>query len=222
MSRIARDTQRLGQLRDCAWLAIELVGNSVGGIHWQRVSQKMQKFRKSLSAICFFAGTFTLFGVLNADENKIAFPKGYATTYTNYLSLDRTQNPDQIIRLFANETAQAGPADDGKLPYGSQIVAEIYKAKKDDDGNVMVSSLGQRIQGDLALIAVMQREEGWGEQFPEGIRNGNWEMAAFKPDGSDAGKDLNACMACHAPYFQPARSAGNSTFRHGTQYCLRR
>jgi len=51
----------------------------------------------------------------------------------------------------------------------------------------------------MALIAVMQREEGWGEQHPEGIRNGNWEMAAYTPDGSDAGKDINACMACHAP-----------------------
>ncbi len=133
------------------------------------------------------------------DVDKIAFPENYPDTYSNYLSLDRTQNPDQIIRLFANEIALQGPGDDGKMPFGSIIVAEVYKAKLDSKGDVITSILGRRIKDKLALIAVMQREEGWGEQHPEELRNGNWEMAAFKPDGSDAGKDLNACLACHAP-----------------------
>lgn len=134
-----------------------------------------------------------------SQTDAIAFPEGYASTYTNYLSLDRTQNPDQIIRLFANDTAMAGPDGDGKLPYGSILVAEVYKAQKDADGNVATSMLDRRIRGDLALIAVMQREKGWGEDYPETLRNENWEFAAFKPDGSVAPKDLDACRACHAP-----------------------
>ena len=157
------------------------------------------KFKKLSVLATILAGAAAVAGTISADEGKIPFPEGYGNSHTNYLSLDRTQNPDQIIRLFANDIAMTGHSEDGKLSYGSQIVAEIYKAKLDADGEVLVSSLGHRVRGDLALIAVMQREEGWGEQFPDGIRNGNWEMAAFKPDGSDAGKDLNACMACHAP-----------------------
>jgi len=132
-------------------------------------------------------------------DPQVALPEDYRTTFTNYLSLDRVQNPDQTIRLFANDIAMQGPGEDGKLPYGSVIVAEVYKAKKDAEGNVITSELNRRIRDKMALIAVMQREEGWGEQHPEGIRNGNWEMAAYTPDGSDAGKDINACMACHAP-----------------------
>ena len=73
------------------------------------------------------------------------------------------------------------------------------KQKKDSEGNVITSSLGRRIKGDLALIAVMQREQGWGKGYTEALQNGNWEFGAFKPDGSVAGKDLNACRACHAP-----------------------
>ena len=135
-----------------------------------------------------------------ADDAKISFPADYATTYTNYLSLDRTQNPDQIIRLFANDIAMQGPGEDGKLPFGSILVAEVYKAKLDSEGKAIESSIGRRIRDKFALIAVMQREEGWGEQHAPEIRNGNWEMAAFKPDGTVADKDLNACLACHAPF----------------------
>ena len=134
-----------------------------------------------------------------AEGAEISFPKDYRETFTNYLSLDRVQNPDQVIRLFANDVAMQGPGADGKLPYGSIIVGEVYKAKKDASGAVRTSTLGRRIRDKFALIAVMQREEGWGEGHPAGLRNGNWEFAAFKPDGSKADKDLNACRACHAP-----------------------
>lgn len=134
-----------------------------------------------------------------AEDNQVPLPEDYAATFTNYLSLDRVQNPDQTIRLFANDIAMQGPGEDGKLPYGSVLVAEVYKARKNEAGEVKVSSLNRRIRGDFALIAVMQREKGFGDAFPEELKNGDWDFAAFKPDGSAADKDLNACRACHAP-----------------------
>ncbi len=45
----------------------------------------------------------------------------------------------------------------------------------------------------------MQREQGFNANAPEGLKTGDWDFAAFKPDGSDAGKDLNTCRACHTP-----------------------
>ncbi len=142
---------------------------------------------------------FSLYEVRAEELETVAFPDDYQATFTNYLSLDRTQNPDQVIRLFANDTALAGPGADGKLAYGSVLVAEIYKALKDDEDNVVTSSLGRRIRGELALIAIMQREEGWGEKYPADLRNDNWEFATFNPDGSIAAKDLDTCRSCHAP-----------------------
>ncbi len=129
----------------------------------------------------------------------VSFPADYQTTFTNYLSLDRVQNHDQIIRLFANEPAMQGPDADGKLPFGSILVGEVYKAKLDSDGEVMLSELGRRIRGKLALVAVMERGEHLGQGHPAGLQNGHWEFAAFKPDGSVADKDLNTCRACHSP-----------------------
>lgn len=156
---------------------------------------------KLVTVLAFALTSAFLLATAHGGESEaasIAFPADYAT-YANYLSLDRTQNHDQIIRLFANDTAMAGPDAQGKLPYGSILVAEVYKAKKDADGNVMTSMLDRRIRGDLALIAVMQREQGWGQGYPEDLSNENWEFATFKPDGSVAPKDLDACRACHAP-----------------------
>ena len=138
-------------------------------------------------------------GVAAADDARISFPSDYKSTFTNYLNLDRVQNEDQIIHLFANdiaiEAAQAGK----ELPTGSVLVGEIYAARKDENGKVQKSSLGLRIRDKLAAVAVMQKGEGWGTAFPEGLRNGDWDFAIFSPDGKRLEKDLNACRQCHAP-----------------------
>lgn len=135
-----------------------------------------------------------------ADTDRIAFPADYETKMQNYVSLDRTQNEDQVIRLFAPEEALDAAKSGAELPYGTVLVAEIYKAKKDKDGKVIKSSLGRRIRDKFAAIAVMQKEKGWGEQYPEGLRNGDWDFAIFNPKGERlVDKDLNSCRGCHAP-----------------------
>lgn len=149
-----------------------------------------------------FALTLGLGLVVNvamAGEERISFPADYGTKFSNYLSLDRVQNEDQIIRLFANEVALKAAREGRELPSGSVIVGEIYKAKKDNDGNVMQSSLGRRVRDKLAAIAVMEKGEGWGAAFSEDLRNGDWDFAVFAPDGKRLNKDLNACRSCHAP-----------------------
>ena len=139
-------------------------------------------------------------GLAAAAENRIAFPAGYTDDFSNYLSLDRTQNPDQVIRLFGNDKALEGAGADGALANGSVLVAEIYAARKDADGNVVTSDLGRRIKGPMAAIAVMEKQPGWGEGRPQGLRTGDWDFAVFSPAGERlVDKDLNACRACHAP-----------------------
>lgn len=135
-----------------------------------------------------------------ADEERIAFPKDYSTTFENYLSLDRVQNHDQIIRLFANDMALEAAREGRELPDGSVIVGELYKAKTDADGKVIESSLGRRVRGKLFAVAVMEKGEGWGATLPENVRNDDWDFAIFSPDGSKRlNKDLNTCRSCHAP-----------------------
>lgn len=134
-----------------------------------------------------------------ADEARISFPADYKTQFQNYLSLDRVQNHDQIIRLFANDAAIEAAKQGRELPYGSVIVGEVHKAKADEDGKVITSSLDRRIRDKLAAIAVMEKREGWGDKFPENLRNGDWDFAIFSPSGERLNKDLNDCRSCHAP-----------------------
>lgn len=134
-----------------------------------------------------------------AEEERIAFPAGYASKFTNYLSSDRVQNPDQTIRLFANDIAMSGAKNGKSLPEGSVLVGEIYAAKKDAEGKVIVSSLGRRVSGKLVAVAVMEKRAGWGQSLPEELRNGDWDFAIFSPKGEKLDKDINACRSCHAP-----------------------
>lgn len=134
-----------------------------------------------------------------ADEERISFPADYKTQFENYLSLDRVQNHDQIIRLFANDVAIKAAKQGRELPVGSVIVGEVYKAKKDDDGKVVTSSLGRRVRDKLAAVAVMEKGEGWGDTFPDDLKNGDWDFAIFSPGGERLNKDLNTCRSCHAP-----------------------
>lgn len=133
-----------------------------------------------------------------ADDARIAFPENYKD-FENYLSLDRVQNHDQIIRLFANDAALEAAREGRELPNGSVIVGELYKAKKDADGNIVESSLGRRVRDKFFAVAVMEKQEGWGDTHPEQFRNGDWDFAIFSPDGKRLDKDLNGCRGCHAP-----------------------
>lgn len=135
-----------------------------------------------------------------AEDQRISFPTNYEAKMINYLSLDRTQNPDQIIRLFTTKAALEAAKQGQTLPDGTTIVAEIYKAKKDKDGEVIESALGRRIRGKFAAIAIMQKQKGWGAKFSEKLRNDDWDFAIFSPKGERlVKKDLNSCRACHAP-----------------------
>lgn len=132
-------------------------------------------------------------------EERVKLPEDYRSAYVEYLSLDRTQNPDQFIRLFANPIAMEGPDDSGQLQDGSVLVAEVYSVKKDADGEVMTSAVGRRIKDRMLLIAVMEKNAEWRQSKRSAIDVGDWDFGAYKPDGSAAGKDLESCRACHTP-----------------------
>lgn len=154
-----------------------------------------------LSNVAVLAGAALGIGVTlavaQAPDDRVAFPSDY-TTYSNYLSVDR-QNGTQVMRIFANDIAMQGPGEDGRLADGAVLVGEIYPALTDADGNVVVSELGRLIRGDLAAIAVMEKQDGWGDAFPDGLRNDDWDFAIFTAAGERRDANLDDCRACHAP-----------------------
>lgn len=150
-------------------------------------------------AICLCLGMGISFAVADEMKTDIKFPTDYKT-FKNYLSLDQTLSDEQIMRIFANDIAVKGMKENGVLPYGSVLTAEIYIAKKDKDGKVIESNLGKRIRNKLAVIAVMEKRKGASKKWTGDLNNGDWDFATFNPDGSVAKNDLKQCAACHAPH----------------------
>jgi len=47
---------------------------------------------------------------------------------------------------------------------------------------------------------VMEKRAGWGAEYPEAQRNGEWEYQAFRADRSpNPNANLTACFNCHKP-----------------------
>lgn len=133
------------------------------------------------------------------EDRVLEFPADYKTGFDKYLISDRLYQDDQVISLYANETARKAALEGAPLPDGSVLVGEIYKVKLDEDGEVIESALGRRIPSELSAIVVMERRAEWAEQYPDDLKVGGWEFEVFSPAGENLGKDTTSCRECHQP-----------------------
>ena len=135
-----------------------------------------------------------------AGPDKVEFPGGYQDKFTHYSTVNRADERRQVVKIFANDVALASVKDGAPLESGSVLVMEVYKAKLDADENPVVGGDGFFEPGEMAAVTVMETREGWGADYPEAWRNGEWEFAAFKPDDHTlVERDYQPCFACHKP-----------------------
>lgn len=133
------------------------------------------------------------------DGTRVGFPEGYEKTYTQFTTSNRPDNKT-VRYLFANDVAMTSGAGGRALGSGSILVMEVYKAKLDGDGKPVVGTDGVYENTGLAGYAVMENREGWGDAYPEALRNGDWSYAFFAPDKTHkAGINEAKCLACHQP-----------------------
>lgn len=136
-------------------------------------------------------------GAIAAPE-RVEFPADYTDSYTQYFAAERA-NGEQYAIGYANETALEGAEAGLPLPNGSKLVMEVYKPKIGMEGEPVRDAEGQLTKGDLAAVAVMEKQEGWGEAYPEDLRTGDWDFAIFTPAGELKSNDATECLQCHVP-----------------------
>jgi hypothetical protein len=136
---------------------------------------------------------------VRAGGDKIVFPDKYAdgVMYYSFDKADTKQYRDIYITPAAIDALKKGQP----VPSGTVITTVIYKAKLDDAGNPVKDGGGRYIKTDIAAYAVMEKRTGWGAEYPDTKRNGEWEYQVFTAEKKPNDKaNLAACFECHLPH----------------------
>ena len=134
-----------------------------------------------------------------AGGDKVAFPENYASGVL-YTTVDRADNK-QYRELFISPPSAVDAAKKGEpMPDGTVITLVQYAAVLDVHGNPQVGPNGRFIKGNRIAYTVMEKRAGWGAEYPDNVRNGEWEYQAFKADKTpNTAANLTACFNCHKP-----------------------
>ena len=145
-------------------------------------------------------GAAAVFHGASAGPDKVRIPMDYAKTYVKIAAIDRYDNKT-IRSVYMNAEAWDAAKPGQPLPDGSTLILEARAAQLGADGQPVLDADGRFVPTDkIVLIATQQKRQGWGAEYAEGIRNGEWEYAVFETDGNlRASDNVQACMHCHKP-----------------------
>ena len=135
---------------------------------------------------------------VRAGGDKVAFPEGFDKGVL-YTTVDRADNK-QYRELYTSQAAVDAAKKGQPMPDGTVVTLVQYRAKLGADGNPEKDANGRFIKTDILAYTVMEKRTGWGTEYPDDIRNGEWEYQAFKADKSpNTAANLTACFNCHKP-----------------------
>lgn len=158
------------------------------------------KFNKSIAitaALVCASATFVVVAA-RAGGDKVAFPENYDKGVL-YTTVDRADNK-QYRELYTSAAAIAAAKKGEPMPDGTVITLVQYAAKLDAAGNPEKDANGRFIKTNILAYTVMEKRKGWGAEYPDTQRNGEWEYQAFKADKTpNAAANLTACFNCHKP-----------------------
>jgi hypothetical protein len=164
---------------------------------WEEVMTIDRKFTIATVVATVAALTAAVSG--RAGGDKIMFPAEYAKGAV-YLTLDRPENK-QVREYYVSQAAIDAAKKGAPLPTGTVITVVQYAAQIDAQGNPAKDSGGRFIKTNtIQGYTVMEKQAGWGSEYPEAKRNGEWEYQAFRADKTaNANANLDSCFNCHKP-----------------------
>jgi hypothetical protein len=147
--------------------------------------------------------TVPLFAILGgmtisvrAAGDKVAFPADFAGGVL-YWTQDRP-NGNQVRDYFTSRAAIDAAKRGAPFPSGTVITVVQYAARLDGDGKPARDASGRFAKDALRGFTVMEKRAGWGTEYPENVRNGEWEYQTFTAGRSpNASANLTNCFTCH-------------------------
>jgi cytochrome c len=139
-------------------------------------------------------------GTADADPKRVRLPADYDPARWLLYGIHNRPDNGQVRYLYANPIAAEGAKSDAGLPYGSVLVMEIYKARTDAAGQPIAGPDGLFVKGELVQYSVMEKQPGWGADFPPELRNGDWNYTVYTPEKvNKPDTKEETCLACHLP-----------------------
>jgi plastocyanin len=157
------------------------------------------KTRKTVRALAVMAACGAVAVQVKAGGEKVGFPEGFEKGVM-YATIDR-YDIKQFRELYANKEAVDAVRAGQPAPSGTVLTLIQYKAKTDDKGTPVKGPDGHFIKDGVVAYAVMEKRAGWGTEYLDDLRNGEWEYQAFTADRKVNEKaNLKACFQCHKPH----------------------
>jgi hypothetical protein len=138
----------------------------------------MKTTLRHLPLVAAVFGIVALFALqASAEENRVTFPENFAE-YVRYGIFDRGSSGEEA---FALPETIAISKNGLPLPNGTQLVLRILK------------------NGELTSYFVMQKGDGWGADFDEERRTGDWQFQQFDTNMQVIASASTAqCQSCHS------------------------
>ena len=139
--------------------------------------------------------------VSQAGEDLVAWPDNYAAYFVRYHSIDKPagDNPAKIRFFYVNPESLAHSAAGQPLADGTVLIMEERKVVLDPAGKPVTDRRGRYVPTDEIIgVLVQQKKTGWGGEYRDDVRNGEWEYAVFNTDGTrKQGVEYEKCFICH-------------------------
>ena len=154
--------------------------------------------QRSTAMAVFVTGVFIAQGS-SAGPEKITFPASHKDGVL-YATIDRA-DVKQYRELYGTAEAVKAAREGKPIPSGSVLTLVQYKAQVDAQGNPTKGANGRFVKGDLLAYTVMEKRTGWGTEYADDLRNGEWEYAAFTAEQKLNDKaNYKSCFQCHKPH----------------------
>ncbi|WP_349437675.1 cytochrome P460 family protein [Pararhizobium sp. A13] len=108
---------------------------------------------------------------------------------------NRTTFPANIDQLVHYTTVTRGEVTEHMLTT-PEAIAAVKNGQPIPNGTHFV--LVDYRQGEVFRYFVMERGDGWGAEYPEDRRTGDWQFQWFEPDRSvNMAENTARCQSCH-------------------------
>jgi hypothetical protein len=133
---------------------------------------------------------------VQAGPERVAFPANYAQG-VRWLVVDRADRKE-FHEHYVTPAAIAAARNGAVMPNGTVFTVVRYAALLDAQGDPRRGTDGHYLKGEIVGYAVMEKRAGWGDEYPDSVRNGEWEYQVFTPQKApNTSMKLGACFGCH-------------------------